>query len=31
MFEFDSPSEDHASLKAWMDAFGAEVEALKFT
>ncbi|MCX7356442.1 MAG: ketosteroid isomerase [Alphaproteobacteria bacterium] len=31
MFEFDAPPTDHASLKAWMDAFGAEVDALKFT
>lgn len=30
MFEFDSPSSDHASLKAWMDEFGAEIEALDF-
>lgn len=30
MFDFDSPREDHASLKAWMDAFGAEIEALDF-
>ena len=31
MFEFDSPAADHASLKAWMDAFGAEVDTLQFT
>jgi len=31
MFEFDSPPADHASLKAWMDAFGAEIDALEFS
>lgn len=30
MFQFDSPPADHASLKAWMDEFGAEIEALDF-
>lgn len=29
--EFDKPKADHAGLAAWMDGFGAEVEALDYT
>ena len=28
MVEFNLPAEDHAGLVAWMDGFGAEIEAL---
>ena len=30
MVEFNEPAEDHAGLVAWMDGFGAEIEALGF-
>ncbi len=30
MVEFNTPAEDHAGLVAWMDGFGAEIEALDF-
>lgn len=30
MAEFDTPREDHDALKAWMDDFGREIEALDY-